>query len=356
MVSRIQLQKAEPLPERRRRRLRAIVLSLLALVIMLWAGYWYTAYSLANGFIADASAAQTSDGLAFGCGDRRLGGFPLQLTIDCQNVVLTSGPSMRASLGGLAATAPLYNPGRVTADIVGPFEVAAADYSIRSTWQSGNFESTAGLDGVRDATAAFSALDFAVNNTDGETQWSATAAAWSTQVRPSTGNQPAFHLVVSAADLVIAFGGEAYPEMSGTATLTMYGAGNRIDRDPADMFGDWLREGGSFMIDHLAITSGDVVAEITGPMALGLNGFLTGDVVIRYLGEKDLPTLVAAIFPWYANEAETIAEALRALSRQIEMRGEPAYEVRLNIRDGVVNVGLIPILTIPSVGQLDHLV
>jgi SAM-dependent methyltransferase len=74
------------------------------------------------------------------------------------------------------------------------------------------------------------------------------------------------------------------------------------------------------------------------------------------LAEEDLPTLVAAIFPWYADEAVTIAEAIRALSRPIEMRGQPAYEVRLNIRDGVVNVGLIPILTIPSVGGLDHLV
>jgi hypothetical protein len=333
-----------------------VLLSLLVLILVLWGGYWYAAYSLANGFIRDAAAAEATDAMAFGCGDRRLGGFPLQLTVDCQSVVSTTGPAMRASLGGIAAAAPLYNPGRVTADIRGPFEIAAADYSIRSNWQGGNIGITAGLDGVRDASAAFSALDFAISDAAGATQWAATAAAWSTQIRPAAGEQQAIHVTLSAVDLVIAFGGDAFPQMSGTATLTMLGAGNRIDRDPADFLGDWLGAGGAFDIDHLSVTSGDVMAEITGPMSLGLDGNLTGDVVVRYLGEDDLPTLVAAIFPWYADEAATIAEAIRALSRPIEMRGQPAYEVRLNIRDGVVNVGLIPILTIPSVGGLDHLV
>ncbi len=356
MVSRFQLTKAEPVPVKRRRRLGPMLLGLLVLVLLLWGGYWYAAYSLANGFITDASAAETPGDLAFGCGDRRLGGFPLQLTVNCQSVTTSTGPGMQAMLGGVAAAAPLYQPGRVNASIVGPLELTAADYTIRSDWRSGSLGFTADFAGVRDATAAFSEIAFAVDDAAGETRWSANAAAWSTRIRPAAGDEPAFHVLLSAVDLVIAFGGDAFPDMSGTATLTVLGAGDRLDRDPADILGDWLRAGGAFMIDHLSVTSGDVIAEITGPMTLGVNGFLSGEVMVRYTGEEDLPTLVAAIFPWYADDAETIAEAIRALSRPIQMRGEDGYEVRLIIRDGVVNVGLIPILTIPSVGALDHLV
>jgi hypothetical protein len=356
MVTHIQLQKAELEPVRRRRRFMPIMLTLAALLLLAWGGYWYTAYSLANGFISDASAAQPSDNIAFGCGDRRLGGFPLQLTVDCQSVISTNGQAMRASLGGVAATAPLYNPGRVQADIVGPFEVVGDGYAIRSNWRGGSVGFTAGLDGVRDATAAFSSLDFEIQDAAGETQWSANAAAWSTQVRPAVREQPALHVVVSAADLNIAFGGDAFPEMSGTANLTLLGAGNRIDGDPARILGRWLGAGGDFQIDFLTVTSGDVLAEITGPMSLGRNGSLTGRVMVRYVGQEDLPTLVAAIFPWYADDAETIAEAIRALSREIQMRGELAHEVQLIIEDGVVKIGLIPILTIPSVGDLNHLI
>jgi hypothetical protein len=356
MVSRFQIQNTQPVVEKRKRRLRPVLLSLLTLIILLWAGYWYAAYSIANGFITDAAAAEASDSFAFGCGQRQLGGFPLQLTITCRNAVSNSGDGIRASLGGLDATALLYNPGKVTANIAGPFEVNGADYAVLSNWAAGNVGFTAGLGGVHDASAAFSSLDFTVRDAAGETQWSATAAAWSTQMQPAAGGEPAFHLVLSAVDLVIAFGGDAFPQMSGTATLTLHGAGDRIDRLPSDVLADWLRAGGAFDIDDLTVRSGDVLADITGPMKLGLNGSLTGEVVVRYSGEQDLPTLVAAIFPWYADEAETIAEAIRVLSSPIEMRGEPAYEVHLNIRDGVVNIGLIPILTIPSLGPLDHLI
>jgi hypothetical protein len=356
MVSRFQLQQAQPVVEKRKRRLRPVMLSLLVLLLLLWAGYWYAAYSIANGFITDAAAAEASDDFAFGCGQRQLGGFPLQLTVNCRGVVSNSGDGVTANLGGLDATARLYNPGKVTANVAGPFEVNGADYAILSNWEAGNVGFSAGLGGIHDATAAFSALDFSVRDAAGATQWSATAAAWSTQIQPATGGEPAFHVVLSAVDLVIAFGGDAFPQMSGTATLTMHGAGDRIDRLPTDVLADWLRAGGTFDIDDLTVRSGDVLADITGPMTLGLNGSLSGEVVVRYSGEQDLPILVAAIFPWYADEAETIAEAIRVLSTPIEMRGEPAYEVHLNIRDGVVNIGLIPILTIPSLGPLDQLI
>ena len=299
-----------------------IMLTLVALLLLAWGGYWYTAYSLANGFISDASAAAPSDNIAFGCGDRRLGGFPLQLTVDCQSFISTNGPAMRASLGGVAATAPLYNPGRVQADIVGPFEVVGEGYAIRSNWRGGQcrLHRWSRWRPRRDRgllVARFRGFKTLLAKRNGRRM--------RLPGRPKFGRRPAssrrYMSSFSAADLIIAFGGDAFPEMSGTANLTVLGAGNRIDGDPARILGRWLDAGGDFQIDFLTVTSGDVLAEITGPMSLGRNGSLTGRVMVRYVGQEDLPTLVAAIFPWYADDAETIAEAIRALSREIEMRG-----------------------------------
>jgi hypothetical protein len=355
MVMRAQTSTTTSTRERPRRRFWLIFVAVLLFVLAAaWVVYWYVAYRFTSSYVREASAVEDTDETVLACGDRQLGGFPLQITISCREAVTQSGGA-RASVAALTATAPLYNPGRVDAEIDPPFNYSGVNHTIGADWTGAGLQLNAGLGGLNRAQVSLAGLDVQVTDLVDNVIWAATADAWGTELRPADGDDTAFRVNLSTSNLVIQLGGNTYPSVSGTAALTILDSGNRVDRDPAAIVGDWLAAGGAFRIDDMVLTSGDVVAEFIGPMTLEIDGTLSGEVTLRYYGTQ-LPTLVSAIFPWLADDADLVAEALEALSRPIEMRGQPAHEARLVVDHGAVKVGLIPIpLTIPSIGPLDHL-
>ncbi len=355
MVARTQTSTAASTrPRRPRRGPLSLLLSLVIILAMAWVAYWYVAYRFASGYVLDAAALEVGD-MALGCGDRQFGGFPLQITIDCRTASAELGGA-RVNLAGLTATAPLYNPGRVDAVLQAPLAYTGVNHTIAADWTGAGLQAMAGLGGLKSGEVSFTGLDIHVTDAVDAAVWAATADAWTTEIRPADGDDDAFRVGLSANNLVVQLGSDTYPSVSGTATITVLNSGNRVDRDPAAIMGDWLAAGGAFTIDDMVLTSGDVVAEFTGPMTLEVDGTLSGDVSLRYYG-NDLPMLLAAIFPWAADNADLIADAVRHLSRPIQMRGQDAFEVQHLVLDhGGVAIGIIPIpLTIPSIGPLDHL-
>lgn len=339
---------------RKRGRGPVVLLALLVVMLLLWCAYWFVAYRMAESFIPSAAAAQqTGNAPAIACADRALGGFPLQLTIRCNGGSAATADGMRATLGPFAASAPLYAPGRVVAGLAGPLQVDAPGFSLSASWTRADVTADAGLIGTVGAVAHLDAL-FVDATTDGVPLFSAQATTWGTEVRPAE-VADALRVVLTATDFILTLDGAPYPNLSGTASLTLLGAGQRLDRDPVAIFLDWLAAGGNIRIEHAALASGTVNADVSGNLVLELDGTLSGSIAVLYSGEEDLPLLVAAIFPWAGNQAEVVADAIVAVSRPIEMMGAPALEVHLMLDHGVVKYGLFPILTIPSVGSLAHL-
>src|SRR5690606_34863655 len=99
----------------------------------------------------------------------------------------------------------------------------------------------------------------------------------------------------------------SYPSLSGSGTLVLIDSGDMIGTDPMGVASRWLTDGGQFEIEAMALTSGDVTAHIVGQAVLEIDGTLTGDLHVRYAGERDLPLLIAALFPSLADDAATIA-------------------------------------------------
>lgn len=337
---------------RRGRRWRRRAFLLAILLVLLWSGYWFAAYSMADLAVSPAEAAEP-EGAAIACSERRVGGFPLALTISCRAAQVASADGLSLSIEDITARAPLYNPGRVAVAAAGPLALSASDFSMSAAWASADATVEAGLSGISAAAAAFAGVTLDVEDGGGARLWSAAADRWSTEIRPAADQEDALRVVLSAQDLVLTLSTGVFPALSGEVTLTMQGSGDDLNADPLETARRWLGGGGRFDIDDMSLRSGSVVAEVTGPMTLEYDGTFSGDLTVRYRGEEDLPLLVAALFPSYADEADAIAAAVVALSRPIEMTGEPGFEVPLTLRHGAVSVGLIPILTIPSMGSLE---
>ena len=357
MVAQVQMQAGAniaPRPRRRRRRLVPLVLSVPILLAAGWATYWYAAYYLVDSHIANSPGATALSETTINCGDRRIAGFPLRISVECVDAFAEGENGTRIDIAGFVAEAPLYNPGWVIARASGPLTYEGVNHRIDASWTAARGDLLAGFGGVDRGTATIADLRLDVSDFVDDVVWGATADVWTTEVEAAT-DANALRVLLATSNLNIEIGGRIYPSLSGTATLTVIDSGSRFDRLPSVMIGDWLETGGAFRVDHMALLSGNLNAEITGDGVLEVDGTLTGNVTLRYSGEEDLPQFVSAIFPWLEDEADIIAQAIAALSQQIEMRGEPAYEVRLILSHGAVRIGFIPIpLTIPSIGPLDH--
>ena len=343
--------------KRRRRRFSVRLLGLVVIFAAIWCGYWLVAYYLAQTAVGTAAAADGEANPMVACADHGFGGFPFQLTVSCRGVSAGTSGGVRASLGQFAAAAPLYTPGRVTADIAGPFRLMTPDFAVGAAWAAANATLDAGLIGPTAAAANFTDLQLLVEDRDGMTGLAARAGVWGTDLRPSAATANAIEVAMTTEELVITIGGDPFPAISGNARLTLLDSGARLDRDPMAIVRTWLNSGGAFQVEELHLAVARVRAEISGPMVLELDGTLSGVLTIRYSGVEDLALLVAAVFPWQADMAEALAGAIVALSRPVGTAEPQQYETRWNVRHGAVNYGLIPIpnLTIPSIGDLHHL-
>lgn len=335
---------------RRRRRAPRWLFGILILVILLWCAYWYTAYRVTDSVIGSAVDGGDPE---IACTERAFGGFPFRLRFTCDTASLDDGAGAIFSIGPMAVAAALYNPTRIDASIDGPLAFDTPSLQLDASWEEADSTVSVGFSGVSAVDAAFDVVEVAVADGIGFPLWGLTADRWTTRIEPADDRDDALRAWLSTEELVINLGGAPYPAVSGTATLTLMDTGGTLNADPAETARDWLRTGGSFYVDASRLTSGTVVAEITGPLVLELDGTFSGEVTVRYRGEEDLPMLISALFPGYADDADMIAEAIVVLSKNIELEGEPAYEAKLTLRHGAVNVGMIPILTIPSLGSLE---
>jgi hypothetical protein len=332
------------------------LLGLVVIFAAIWCAYWLVAYYLAQTAVGEAAAADGEANPLVACADHGFGGFPFQLTVNCRGVSAETGGGVRASLGQFAAAAPLYTPGRVKADIAGPFRLVTPDFAVGAAWAAADATLDAGLIGPTAAAANFTDVQLLVEDRAGVTGLAARAGVWGTELRPSA-TAEAIEVALTTDELVITIDGNPFPAISGNARLTLLESGAQLDQDPMGIVRTWLTAGGAFQVEELHLAVGRVRADISGPMVLELDGTLTGELTIRYSGVEDLALLVAAVFPWQADMAEALAGAIVALSRPVGTGEHPQYETRWNVRHGAVNYGLIPIpnLTIPSIGDLHHL-
>lgn len=358
MVAQVQMEAGAniaPRPPKRRRRLVPLILTVPVLLAAGWAAYWYAAYYLVDRHVVDNSVVASLGDLSITCANRQISGFPLRISVGCVDATTEAENGTRLDIAGFVAEAPLYNPGWIDARANGPLLYEGVNHRISADWTAAGGKLLAGFGGVERGTATFADLQLDVSDFVDDAVWGATADIWTTEIEAAV-EADALRVLLATSNLNIEIGGRVYPSLSGTATLTVIDSGSRFNRLPSVMIGDWLVAGAAFRIEHMALTSGNLNAEVTGEGVLEVDGTLSGNVTLRYSGEEDLPQFVSAIFPWLEDEADIIAQAIAALSQQIEMRGEPAYEVRLILNHGAVRIGLIPIpLTIPSIGPLDHL-
>jgi hypothetical protein len=328
---------------RRRGGWLGLLLGLIILAGLLWVGYWYAARTVAEAAIARAMSGG-ADGQIVSCTGLSLGGFPLRLDVRCaRGTYAGAGQTVTAALGGVAASAPLYWPGYVAADLDSPFVVNAPGLALTTSWSAGTATASAGISGLTGVGASFASL--AVNTTNvppGTPVAALTAAAAGADISPAGGGSYAISgnakgLNITRAD------GSTFPEVDGEARLTAVDVGPSLGRDPARTFLAWLRKGGTVNIDRLKIAAAGAIVAVNGSLTLSPTGLLSGTVLIRFNDIKAVAALLDAIKPGAAERNNTALMGLNAVTVPVDTEDGPMRQTALTFTDGAMWLGIIPL-------------
>lgn len=329
----------------------AILVGLVVVLVLLWLGAWYGAHTVAERTLARVTASH-ANGQQVTCTDPVLAGFPLRLDLSCSRSGY-AGPanSVTAALGGLRATAPLYRPGTVDAQIDGPLTVndPGRNVALTASWSAAHANASAWISGLTGAGATFARLKAENTGTIPNIPISAASAdVASAAIAPVGGGSYSF--VGSAKSLKLTRSdGSDLPVLDADATITALNVGAGLGTNPARTLAAWLKRGGSFKIDHVRLASAGAILSADGTMNVSKDGVLSGSVVLRFTNLDAFADLAEQIKPGSRDKATTGIQAITALSVPVQTEDGPARQTTVSVTNGLVWVGLVPVGVLPRV-------
>jgi hypothetical protein len=337
---------------RRRRGGLGWILGIVVVLGLAWVGYWYAAHYFAEKTIARLNAAPVN-GKKIGCTDVVLEGFPLRLDFRCdRGTYAAAGDRITAELGGVDASAPLYWPGYVEANLTGPFVVNAPDLGVALTtsWSAGTANATAGIGGLQGAGASFVSLK--ADNTGalpGVPVKSASADIANASIAPAGGGSYAIkanakRLALTRAD------GSALPDIDGDIAVTALNVGGSLGTDPARALLTWLRGSPAANVERLRIVMGGAIVAASGNLSVSPEGLLSGSILLRYNSIEALGNLIETLKPGTRDrqEVQLALQGLQMMSAPTAAEDGTALQTTISIKDGLVGVGIVPIGVLPA--------
>jgi hypothetical protein len=333
---------------------RGWLIGILVLIPVLWVGYWFAAQTIANAAI-DRMTMRPVSGGRIACAGRSLGGFPLRLDFGCTRAAYGDGPEgtgerLSAALGGLRASAPLYWPGHVEANLTSPFVVNAplSGIAITTTWSDAYTSATAGIDGLKSATATFHSLDFSTTGGPALPVKALTADLAEATAAPAGNN--AYRFSASAHVVrVVRHDGREIPAIDSDAEITVLDFGGSLGTDPRARLRAWAKAGGTAQIDRLRFAAGGAIADADGQLTIAPDGLISGTLNVRLSNPQAFVALAEAIKPGAAKDADKILAVVSALTVPVDTPDGPARQTTLVIRNGLVAIGFLPVGMIPPI-------
>jgi hypothetical protein len=338
-----------------RRRWRGWLIGLLILLPLLWIGYWFTVQQAASAAIERVTTGPIAGG-RFTCGEKSLGGFPLRLDFACPRANFARGSAggpdaVAVALGGLSVSAPLYWPGYLGTRLVSPFVVNSPGLGLALTteWSAADGSVSAGLSGLQGFGVHFESLDFSSTGDARRVPLkSVTAKAAGFDLAPASGNAYRLSLLAEGLTMLPA-NGQAIPALDAEVRMIAQDFGSALGSDPAGAILAWLRKGGATGdFERFRLASGGAVLDAIGRLTLGADGLLSGTVQVRFRNPEAIARLAETLKPGSGEQVAQVLSILSAITVPVTLADGPARQTTLNLRNGVVSVGIIPVGSIPA--------
>jgi len=283
-----------------RRRLFWLASFLVVLFAIYSAGWFYLANRLKTE--ADQAVARLgAKGIAAGCANMTVSGYPLSFAVSCDNIAYEDdAKKIAASSGSLNAVAEITGPLSPSAELRGPLRTMAPGMpplfidwdqlqaNVKVSWPLPRSVSlqAEGLSGQTDPA----------DDTDPIQLFSAGKAAG--QLRPIGAD---INYTGSFGDLEInadAIGGRVLPAMDGSGELTLKNGVALIATPPKSLRGQ------SVDIASLVVSSGTARITVSGPVSIDADGLIDASLTIKLKDPKAVAAILGGAIPEHKSEIE----------------------------------------------------
>lgn len=326
-----------PAPRRWRIFLPTILLLTLAAG---WSLAWFWAAGKAGEELDGWIAREARKGRTYACGERRVGGYPFRIELDCVNPtarVELDGGSALASAPRLVAVAQVYDPSKIIAELDGPVSVTAPD-GRRADLAFTLAEASAKLEGRRFQRGSLVLKTPRLVVGDAE-------------IGAATEAQAHFRLAPEKPEGAYDFAASIDKGVSPMLDQLPIGAGP-VDADlrleatelgalaPAPLqerLRAFAAAGGQLHVAVAKVSRGDVGAFATGDLTLDMAGRVNGALDVTARGIDDLVKGLAGEDE--GGMAQIFGLGAKMLGKSADLDGQPATRYRLKVDKGRVKLG-----------------
>lgn len=323
----------------------------MGLLFVVWFGGWFVFASWADGKVGETIVRLKDRGSEIDCQNRDMRGFPFRIGVHCEQLrVFDRRGDLVVESGALRTAAQLYAPGKMVAELDGPFTAYPRGIETKAIWTQmrafvdGNFSGGFDL-----ASLNFAGLDATIGRA--RTQISQGAV----HARPTPEDAAKNRLAQSGLDLAInltdakttAPNGLAIP----SATLRLDAVlenGYRnlvLGRMPLRSL---VSQGFEVEFRNVDLTTGDGGRlALSGPLQLHEDGTVSGDVAIGVDNPKAVGAWAGKINPRLTRYVASIGQAVAGMGRPAKFGGTDLRAITVKIRRGEIKLGFIKLGEIP---------
>ena len=340
------------LPSSRRLRLIAVPIVLLTLLAIGWSALWVYAKGRVEAEIDRALVRESGAGRQIACAERTVAGFPLRIEVGCARPLFAQSRGRAFEVTGqrLTAFAEVWQPRHIRFDIDGPVRVAEpgpGGHEIAlASFTAGRAVMVHDADGQHQLKVAADGIELKLD--DAARVFRSPHAEFA--LRRLGPDGAAGHLVEVTLAVSGLDGPLALPGVHGAidldALVTVSGAERIRGSSPAEQLRSWAAAGGKADIDHVRLLGDGVASETSGVLALDPHGRLNGSlrVLIHGLDQVMGDLVQRRVVP---PEMMTLVPTLAAISKKGDIGGRPAMSLPINLREGLIRVGPVPLGAIP---------
>lgn len=323
----------------------------LLLVAVGWSMLWVYAKSRVDEEIVRWMAREAGQGRAVGCGERTIAGYPFRIEVDCRDAVLVDsrGAPRRYETPRVLAVAQLYKPNHIILEFAAPLRIGepgpgGRDFA-RASWSLGRASIV--TDGRETERVSVSLDRPEVTAAGAPTPYRAERAEFHFRRREAGGAaQPAdLAWIVAKLD-----GPLGLPGISGPVDIEVQATATALDRlrggDERERLRNWTQAGGRLDIRLARLLSPRASAEASGNVGLDPRGRADGNLRLVVAGlDQVIGDLVER--RQVPREMMTMVPAMAAVSQPAEIAGKRAMALPVQLREGLIRVGPIPVGAIP---------
>ena len=317
----------------------------------LWFAGWFIAADYADDKVTETLEQLDRQGIKIACANQDIRGFPFRLGLHCASVdVVDARSGTKLTSGGLNTAAQLYAPGKMIGELDGPLSLVQTGQAVAASWSRMRVFLDANFEGGFDiASLNFADLDAQVEG------HLLRVEEGSLHLRPAPEDQE--NAAAKALDLAVDLKqveqkgsfSNALPKLSFYLDAQLE-EGYRdlvVARLPIDAV---LRDGASGLVRSLSVSVADGgKLAINGPLQLGPDGLLSGDLQIGMANPETVAKAFSAVDPVISDFLLNLGNALNMMGKPAQFGGEEIRAVPVKIERGEVKLGFIRIGTIPPI-------